>query len=399
MKRSKQLSAGNDYDEGGGDSMKKETAILHGAAGRDEETGALSTPIYHASTFHQSDLDAPRWMYGRAGNPTRHVLEEQLAHLEGAVAGFAFASGMAALTAALTAWTQAGDHIVAPRDIYGGTYRLLTDYLAKFGLRHTFVDMTDPVATEKAVEKSTKILFIETPSNPLLRVTDLVAMAGLARRHGLISIIDNTFMTPLLQRPLDLGIDVSVHSATKFLGGHSDLIAGAVMTRSLELGQGVQAVQHTCGAMLSPGDSWLLLRGIKTLAARMEIQTRSAAALANWLKQQPWLREVYYPGLPDHPGHTVFKQQTTGFGAVLSFKADSEARAVRIMRNVALWNVAVSLGGVESILSYPKKMSHAAIPQKEREALGITGDLIRLSVGLENVEDLIGDLDHAANLA
>lgn len=376
--------------------MKKATRILHAAAGRDQGTGALSVPIFNASTFHQADLDRPQWEYGRSGNPTRRALEELLASLEGAAAGFAFSSGMAAISAALMAVTKSGDHIVATRDIYGGSFRLLTDFLSKYGVSHDFVDATNPGDVEKAIRPNTKVLFLESPSNPLLKITDLAAMAELAKKHGLISIIDNTFMTPYLQRPLELGIDISVHSATKFLGGHSDLIAGAVMTKTEELGRAVKAVQNTCGAVLGPNDCWLLLRGIKTLSARMEIQSRQAQALAEWLKAQPWVKQVFYPGLPDHPGHEIIQQQADGFGAVVSVETDSTPRAEKIMKHVKLWSVAVSLGGVESILSYPTKMSHAAIPAKAREALGISPALIRLSVGLEAVEDLQGDLEAAA---
>jgi cystathionine beta-lyase/cystathionine gamma-synthase len=376
--------------------MKKSTKLLHAAAGRDIATGALSIPIYNASTFHQKSLDKPEWDYGRSGNPTRRSLEDLLASLEGAAQGYAFSSGMAALTAALTAFTRSGDHIVATRDIYGGTFRLLTEFLSKYGVSHDFVDTTDPATVEKAIRPNTKVLFLESPSNPLLKITDLAAMANIAQKHKVISIIDNTFMSPYLQRPLDFGIDVVVHSATKFLGGHSDLIAGAVMTKTAEQGNAVKFVQNTCGAVLGPNDCWLLIRGIKTLSARMEIQSRQAQALAEWLQQQSWVSEVFYPGLPNHPGHEIIKSQASGFGAVVSVKLDSVARVEKVMQQVKIWSVAVSLGGVESILSYPKKMSHAAIPQKEREALGITNELIRLSVGLEDVEDLVIDLEAAS---
>jgi len=376
--------------------MNKKTSIQHAAA-RDEKTGALSIPVYHASTYHQPDvLKRQEWDYGRSGNPTRAALEQLLALLEGAAAGFAFSSGMAALTTALTSFVKTSDHIVAAKDIYGGTFRLLTSYLDKFGVAHTFVDTTNPDEVEKAVTAHTKILLLESPSNPLLKITNLSAMAAIAKKHGIISIIDNTFMTPYLQRPLDLGIDISVHSATKFLGGHSDLIAGAIMTKTSEHAQAVKTVQNTCGNILSPNDSWLLIRGIKTLSARIDAQSHSAEILAEKLSALPWVSEVFYPGLAKHPGHEIIKSQSTGFGAVVSVKVDSVERTLGIMKNVKLWNVAVSLGGVESILSYPSKMSHASIPVREREALGITDNLIRLSVGLEDVEDLIDDLNSAA---
>ncbi len=378
--------------------MKKKTEILHAAAARDELTGALSIPVYHASTYHQSDIEKKQsWEYGRSGNPTRDELEKLLASLEGADGGFAFSSGMAALTAALTSFTRSGDHIVAARDIYGGTYRLLTTYLDKFGVTCTFADTTDPQSVEMAIEKNTSILLLETPSNPLLKITDISTMVSIAKKHNLLTIIDNTFLTPYLFRPLDLGIDISVHSATKFLGGHSDLIAGAVMTKLPEQTRAVRKVQNTCGSILSPNDSWLLTRGIKTLSARMDAQCRSAEALAQWLSGQAWASQVLYPGLSSHRGHHIISTQASGFGAVVSVKTDTVERAIKIMKQVKIWNVAVSLGGVESILSYPRTMSHAAIPTSERQQLGITDNLIRLSVGLEDIDDLIGDLKNAAN--
>jgi cystathionine beta-lyase/cystathionine gamma-synthase len=373
--------------------MEKKTEILHAAAARDSRTGALSVPVYRASTFHQENVEAPQeWEYSRSGNPTRHELEKLLASLEGASAGYAFASGMAAITAAITAFVRSGDHIVAAKDVYGGTYRLLTTYLDKFGVRHTFVDTTNPETVEKAIASDTRILLLETPSNPLLKVTDIAAMVSLAKKHNLLTIIDTTFMTPYLLRPLDLGIDISVHSATKFLGGHSDLIAGAVMTKTSDHGKAVKRIQNTCGSILGPDDSWLLIRGIKTLAVRMDTQCRSAAFIAEWLCRQSWVKEVFYPGLKSHSGHEILKSQASGFGAVVSVKIDSVDLAMKIMNQVKIWNVAVSLGGVESILSYPRLMSHAAIPAAERNLLGITDDIIRLSVGLEDVDDLINDL-------
>jgi cystathionine beta-lyase/cystathionine gamma-synthase len=376
--------------------MKEKTKILHAAAARDKVTGALSVPVYHASTYHQADIDGDiEWDYGRSGNPTRHELEKLLAALENGVAGFAFGSGMAAISSAITAVVKSGDHIVAAQDIYGGSYRFLTKYISRFNVSHSFVDATDIKNIENAIQSNTTVILIETPSNPLLKVTDIEAVARLARQRGIITIIDNTFMSPYLQRPLDLGVDISVHSATKFLGGHSDLIAGAVITKSEDHGRAVKFVQNSCGAVLSPNDSWLLIRGIKTLSARMDAQCRSADTLARWLQKQSWVQNVYYPGLETHPGHLIVKNQAEGFGAVVTVKSDTVERAVRIMRNVKIWNVAVSLGGVESILSYPKKMSHAAIPQSERDLLGITDNLIRLSVGLEDIDDLIGDLEEA----
>jgi cysteine-S-conjugate beta-lyase len=379
--------------------MKYNTKILHGAADRDPFTGALSIPIYPASTYHQKDVEnAQEYLYSRSGNPTRNALEETLAVLEGGAAGYAFASGVAAATAAITSAAKSGDHIIATKDIYGGTYRLLTTYLNRFGITYSFVDTSNPMEVEEAVRDNTRVLFLESPSNPILKIIDFEAMVKIAKKHNLISILDNTFLSPYFFRPIEYGIDLSIHSATKFLGGHSDLIAGAVIARTKELGSHVHAVQISTGNILSPENSWLLLRGIKTLRARMTIQADSAMKIAEWLSKQKWVKKTYYPGLPDHPGYDIIKKQADGFGAVVSFEADSVERAYAIMKNVRYWTVAVSLGGVESILSYPAKMSHAAIPEKERHDLGITNELLRLSVGLEDADDLIEDIKYSAEM-
>ncbi|MEN6438323.1 MAG: PLP-dependent aspartate aminotransferase family protein [Syntrophobacter sp.] len=373
--------------------MKYGTLILHNGNELDPHTGALSIPVYQASTFHQHDIDnLGKYGYSRSGNPTRDALEKTLAALENGTHAYAFSSGMAATSSALAILAQ-GDHVVAPEDIYGGSYRILTSFFNRFGIETSFVDMTRLENVEQAIRQNTRVLFLETPSNPLLKIVDIAGAVEIARKHGLLTMMDNTFMSPYLQRPLDMGVDIVIHSATKFLGGHSDLIAGAVITSSEELAARIYSVQYSFGAVLGPQDSWLLLRGIKTLRARMELQQQSAMQLARWLKKQSWVTDVYYPGLPDHPGHEIAREQASGFGAVLSFKTDTVERAKRIMKQVKLWSVAVSLGGVESILSYPVKMSHAAIPPRDRERLGITDSLIRLSVGLEEVDDLIEDLE------
>ena len=373
--------------------MKYGTRILHNENEVDPHTGALSIPIYQASTYHQFDVDNPgKYAYSRSGNPTREALEKTLASLENGTHAYAFSSGMAATSSSLAILEQ-GDHVIATADIYGGSYRILTSFFNKFGITTTFVDMSRLEDIEKAITPNSRLLFLESPSNPLLKVTDLLGATAIARKHGLITMIDNTFMSPYFQRPLDLGLDIVVHSATKFLGGHSDVIGGAVITKSDKLASQIYSVQTGFGAILGPQDCWLLLRGIKTLKARMELQQKSATEIAHWLKQQSWVTDVYYPGLPDHPGHEIIKSQASGFGAVLSFKTETVEQAKRIMKKVKVWSVAVSLGGVESILSYPVKMSHASIPPLEREMLGITDNLIRLSVGLEDVSDLIEDLD------
>ncbi len=373
--------------------MKYATRILHSGCEVDPDVGALSTPVYQASTFQQHDVDnLGKYQYSRSGNPTREALENTLAALENGTHAYAFSSGMAAISSTLAILKQ-GDHVIATADIYGGSYRILSSFFSKFGITTTFVDMTRLENIEQALRPETRLLFLESPSNPLLRITDLTGAVEIARRHNLITVIDNTFMSPYFQRPLDLGIDIAVHSATKFLGGHSDVIGGAVITKSDELASQIYFVQNGFGAILGPQDCWLVLRGIKTLKARMESQQQSAMIIAKWLKKQPWVVDVYYPGLPDHPGHEIIRSQATGFGAVLSFRTDTVERAKRIMKNVRIWSVAVSLGGVESILSYPVMMSHASIPPEERRKLGITDELIRLSVGLEDAGDLIEDLD------
>jgi cystathionine beta-lyase len=375
--------------------MKYATKILHNGSEWDPYTGALSIPIYQTSTFHQHDIEHPgRYDYSRSQNPTREALENTLAALEGGTRGFAFASGMAAVSSALSIFNQ-GDHIIATEDIYGGSYRVLTKFFNKFGLEVTFVDMTDLNQVERAVRESTKAILMESPSNPLLKVTDIAGVVALAKRHNLLTLIDNTFMSPYFQRPLELGVDIVIHSATKFLGGHSDVIGGAVIVGSEALASQIYFVQNSFGAVQGPQDAWLILRGIKTLRARMEFQQQSAIAIAKWLQGEDWVEKVYYPGLPEHPGHDRIRAQASGFGAIVSFKTDTPERAIKIMRNVRLWSVAVSLGGVESILSYPARMSHASIPRAERERLGVSDNLLRLSVGLEDADDLIEDLRQA----
>ncbi len=373
--------------------MHFDTKILHGSSDRDPYTGGLSMSIHPSSTYHRKKTgERQEFEYSRSGNPTRKALEETLAVLEGGTNGFAFSSGVAALTAAITSVCKSGDHLVVTKDVYGGTYRLLDRYLSKFGIGFTFADTTSVEDTEHAIRPNTKVLFLESPSNPLLKIIDLSAMTGLAKKHGMVTVMDNTFLSPYFLRPIEFGIDVVVHSATKFLGGHSDLIAGAIVTRTHELASDVYLVQNATGNMLSPENSWLLMRGIKTLRPRMTIQSESAMKIASWLSTQPWVKHAYYPGLPSHPGHGTIKGQASGFGAVVSFETDTPERARLIMNGVRLWSVAVSLGGVESIMSYPAGMSHASIPKKERDELGITEGLIRLSVGLEDVDDLIEDI-------
>lgn len=379
--------------------MKYKTLILHNGNDIDRETGALSIPVYKASTYRQNNFEERQhFEYSRSGNPTREALEKTLAVLESGNHAYAFSSGMAAIASVITALFRPGDHLIVTRDIYGGAYRFFTSFINEFGVKITFADFTDLASVEREILPETKGVYIESPSNPLMKVIDLEWVADMAIKHKLVSIIDNTFMSPALMRPLEFGIDVSIHSGTKFLGGHSDLLCGAAVVKDEQLAKKIYFVQNTFGAVLSPDDSWLLMRGIKTLHARMKMQEESASRIAVYLKGVPWARDVYYPGLTDHPGHEILKRQASGFGAVLSFRADSVKRCSEILKNVKLWAPAVSLGGVESIVSYPCMMSHAAMPASVRGKLGITDDILRLSAGLEDADDLIEDLKISAGV-
>jgi cystathionine beta-lyase len=375
--------------------MNVHTRLVHPHDDREQHHGASSVPIYQTSTYHQSDPEhLGPYDYARSDNPTREALEQAIAGLEGGARGFAFASGMAATSSALLLF-QPGDHIVAGRDLYGGTYRILTTVFHQWKLDVSFVDTTHPDLVRQAITPATRALFIETPANPLFSITDLRAMAALAREHNLLAIADNTFMSPYLQRPLELGFDLVLHSATKFLGGHSDLIAGLAVARDPALGRRLRSIQNAFGAILGPQDAWLVLRGIKTLGVRMEAQQRTANTVARWLATRPEVRRVLYPALPGHPGHDIHLGQADGGGAVLAFELADGPTAVAFLKRVRLPLVAVSLGGVESILSYPATMSHAALPRPERLSRGITDGLVRLSIGLEAEEDLMADLESA----
>jgi cysteine-S-conjugate beta-lyase len=372
-----------------------ETKLLHNQHKIDPATGAVSVPIQHASTFHQFDIESfGKYDYARSANPTREALEDVIAELEGGTRGFAFSSGMAAISTAFLLLSS-GDHIVITEDVYGGTYRMVTQVLTRFGIEHTFVDMTDLNQVKKAIKPNTKAFYVETPSNPTLKVTDIKAITSLAKEINAITYVDNTFLTPQYQRPLELGADVILHSATKFLSGHSDVVAGLAVVKDEELASRLYSLQNSFGAVLGVQDAWLVLRGIKTLHVRLEQSQKSTLKIAEFLESHPLIEKVYYPALKNHPQYELQQEQAAGAGAVLSFDLYDEEALRIFVSNVKIPVFAVSLGAVESILSYPAKMSHAAMPQAEREKRGIKNSLLRLSVGLENPDDLIKDFSQA----
>ncbi|MBM7646807.1 cystathionine beta-lyase [Scopulibacillus daqui] len=380
--------------------MKKQpyqlqTKLLHNAQKVDGLTGAVSVPVNRTSTFHQFDFDKyGKYDYSRSGNPTRESLEEVIAELEGGYKGFAFASGMAAISTALMILSK-GDHLLISEDVYGGTFRFVTKVLPRFGVDYTFVDMSHIEEVAANIKDNTKIVYIETPSNPLMKIADIKQIAKLAKEKDCLTFVDNTFMTPVLQRPLELGADVVLYSATKFIAGHSDCVAGLAVAAHKEIAEQIYFLQNTIGAVLSPDDSWLVLRGLKTLHVRMAQSSRSAQQIAEFLSGHSAVQEVYYPGLDNHADRDIHEAQSQSPGAVLSFSLKDE-QSVRIFKRHAEIPVfSVSLGAVESILSYPAKMSHAAMPKQEREKRGITDGLLRFSVGLEDPDDLIKDFAKA----
>ncbi|GLI82844.1 cystathionine gamma-synthase [Rossellomorea marisflavi] len=375
--------------------MKKKTKLIHGGIPTDPQTGAVSTPIYQVSTYKQDEVGKHKgFEYSRSGNPTRHALEELIKDLEGGERGFAFGSGMAAITAVMMLFNS-GDHVVLTDDVYGGTYRVMTKVLNRLGIESTFVDSSNPASIEEAIRENTKAVYIETPTNPLLKITDIKEAASLAKKHGLLTIVDNTFSTPYWQNPLALGADIVLHSATKYLGGHSDVVAGLVVVNSDQLAEDLFFVQNSTGGVLGPQDSWLLIRGIKTLGLRMEEHEINTKKIVDFLLQHPKVSKVYYPGLESHPNHEIAKAQASGFGGMVSFDVGSEENADRLLTNTKYFTLAESLGAVESLISVPARMTHASIPKDRRDELGITDGLVRISVGLEDVEDLIEDIDQA----
>ncbi|MGO8944868.1 MAG: trans-sulfuration enzyme family protein [Syntrophobacteraceae bacterium] len=377
--------------------MKIETILAHAGLCTDQLTGAISTPIYQTATFrHPAVGVSTGFDYSRTINPTRQALEKAMAELKKGDRGFAFSSGMAAITAVLMLFSS-GDHLIVSDDLYGGTYRIFEKNFKQFGLTVTYCDTSNAGLVQEAIiPGSTRALFIETPTNPLMKITGLGEIMALADSKRLLTIVDNTFMTPYLQRPLEFGIDIVVHSGTKFLGGHNDVLAGTVVTRSPELSDKIGFIQNSTGGVLGPQDSWLVLRGLKTLALRIEKQQENAQEIAEWLAAQNGkVKEVYYPGLSAHPGHRIHEKQSTGFGAMLSFRVPDSAWAETIINRCKLITFAESLGGVETLITYPVRQTHSDIPAEIREKIGVTDDLLRLSVGIEHVEDLIEDLEQA----
>lgn len=375
--------------------MKPKTRLIHGGIVGDEATGAVSTPIYQVSTYKQEAVGKFKgYEYSRTGNPTRHALEELIADIEFGHAGFAFGSGMAAISSIMMLFS-AGDHIVLTDDVYGGTYRVMNKVLNRFGLEFTFVDTGNLAEVKAAVQENTKAIFIETPTNPLLKVTDIEAVAAFAKSKNVLTIVDNTFMTPYLQNPISLGADIVVHSATKYIGGHSDVVAGLVVVNSAELAEEVHFVQNSIGAILGPQDSWLLIRGLKTLGLRMEEANANAQKIAEFLEAHEAVGKVIYPGLESHPGRELMQKQATGFGGMISFDVGSREKAGELLAKLKYFTLAESLGAVESLISVPAQMTHASIPIERRGELGIVEGLVRISVGIEDVEDLIEDLENA----
>ena len=374
------------------------TTAIHAGNEPDTATGAVAVPIYQTSTFAQDALGKHKgFEYARTQNPTRLALEKNIAALEGAKYGYAFASGMAAIDAVLKL-VKAGDHVILGDNTYGGTFRLFDKVLSHYNVEFDLVDTTNVENIEQAFNANTKMVFVETPTNPVMSVTDLNAVSDIAHAHGARVVCDNTFMSPYFQRPMEFGVDIVVHSTTKYLNGHSDSIGGFAAINDDADAEQVKFVQNSIGAILSPFDSFLVLRGTKTLAVRMEAHDKNGRQVANFLAEHPKVEKVYYPGLADHPQHELAKKQQTGFGGMVAFETGSLANAKKVLENVKLCILGESLGGVESLISHPATMTHASVPLEKREKLGITDGLVRVSVGIEDIEDIIEDLDQALSV-
>lgn len=378
--------------------MKFNTKTIHGGQENiDPAYGAVMPPIYQTSTYKQSTPGGHKgYEYSRTGNPTRNALEKAVASLENGKHGLAFGSGLAAADAVLKL-LKAGDEVISTNDLYGGTYRLFTKVFSNFGMDFKFLGMQNPEDIEKEITDKTKLIWVETPTNPMMNIIDIEAMATIAKKHELILVVDNTFASPYLQNPLDLGADIVLHSATKYLGGHSDVVMGILALKDEQLAEQLYFIQNASGAIAGPQDSYLVLRGIKTLHLRVQRHCENGKAVAEFLKNHPKVDEVYWPGFADHPNHDVAKKQMRDFGGMLSFttKKDNLEEAISIVEKIKVFTLAESLGGVESLAEHPASMTHASIPQEEREKIGIKDSLIRLSVGVEDQEDLINDLKQA----
>jgi len=375
--------------------LSVETKVVHGCKCCDPHTGAVSFPIYQSATFRHPGLNQTTgYDYSRLQNPTREELENTIASLENGESGFAFSSGMSAVSTVLSLFMP-GDHIIVSDDLYGGTYRLFEEIYKKYGLEFSYIDTSCIAQIESAVKSNTRAFFIETPSNPMMKVTDIKTVSDLSKTLGAYTIVDNTFLTPLYQRPLELGADIVLHSGTKYLGGHNDTLAGLIVVNDSSLAEKIKLIQKSEGAVLAPFDSWLILRGIKTLGIRLERQQKNAVEVAKWLKQHKNVGEVYYAGLPDHEGYEISKRQTSGFGAMISFSVKQVELVEQVLSRVQVVIFAESLGGVESLITYPIVQTHSAIPEEMREKIGVTNKLLRLSVGIEAVEDIIKDIEQA----
>jgi cystathionine beta-lyase/cystathionine gamma-synthase len=371
------------------------TKAIHSGQEPDPETGAVSVPIYPTSTYVQQELGKNKgYEYARVSNPTRTRLEKNLAVLEGGIAARVFASGMAAINAICTMY-KSGDHVVCGNDLYGGVPRLFNQVLANFGMQFTYVDTSNAKNVERAIRKSTRMVYIETPTNPLMSLSDIAAISQICRRKNAELVVDNTFMSPYFQQPVALGADMVVHSTTKFLNGHSDGLGGVVVCTTREQADKLAFVQKAAGAILSPFECWLVLRGVKTLAVRMEQHDRSGRMVAEFLAHHKKVKKVFYPGLAEHAQHDLALQQMTGFGSMITFETGSLSNAKKMLKKVRVCSLAESLGGVETLISHPATMTHAALGEKGRREIGITDGLVRISVGIENVEDIMDDLDQA----
>ena len=379
--------------------MKFNTKVIHGNQHHDPSTGAVMPPVYQTSTFVQTSPGVPlnEYEYSRAANPTRTALEQALASIENGVRGLAFASGLAA-TDSVMKLLKPGDEVIAMDDLYGGTYRMFARIYQEYGIKFHFIDMTDYAAFEAAINGNTKLVWVETPTNPLMKLADIAEIAKITKKHNLLFAVDNTFATPYLQKPLDLGADIVMHSATKYLGGHSDVIAGALIVKDEALGEKLHFAQFATGGTLGPMDSYLVLRGIKTLHLRVQRHCENGAKVAEYLVNHPKVEKVYYPGLENSPNHDIAKKQMIGgLGGMVSFtfKSGAKADAIKMLEKVKVFTLAESLGGVESLANHPALMTHASIPEEKRKEIGISDDLVRLSVGVEDIADLVADLEQA----